>query len=384
MQLTKVVARRIRMKLKHPFQTSFSTQTEREVLVLEAHDVDGTIGYAESVAGRDPFYSEETVATTAVMLEEFLVPMLFNATLDHPDEVSQLFKPVRRNNMAISAIEGAMWDIYAKQRGESLSTAFGGTKKQVEVGVSIGLQPTDAALVEKVAAAVDAGFKRIKMKVKPGRDVEMIRAVRREFAEVPLMVDANSAYTLDDIPLLRQFDDFNLMMIEQPLAHDDIVDHAVLQKAIATPICLDESIHSTEDARKAIALGACQIINIKTGRVGGLTAAKALHELCADSGIPVWCGGMLETGIGRAHNIAMSTLPNFALPGDTAPSANYWREDIIVPAVTMDRGVIDVPNGHGIGFEINQDALGRFTLSTETWTPTRLPAHQEKESSHVS
>jgi O-succinylbenzoate synthase len=212
----------------------------------------------------------------------------------------------------------------------------------------------------------------------------MIRAVRREFADVMLMVDANSAYTLNDTGLLRQFDEFNLMMIEQPLAHDDIVDHAVLQKAIETPICLDESIHSTEDARKAIGLGACQIINIKTGRVGGLTAAKALHDLCADSGIPVWCGGMLETGIGRAHNIAMSTLPNFVLPGDTAPSANYWAEDIIVPEVTMNRGVIDVPDRPGMGFDINHDVLDQFTLSTEAWIPSGAAADHKKESTYVS
>ena len=387
MQLTHVVARRIRMDLKHPFQTSFSTQIDREILILEAHGADGAIGYSESVAGRDPFYSEETVSTTAVMLKELLVPMLVGTTIDHPDEVSQLFAPIRRNNMAISAIEGAMWDMYAKQRGESLSTAFGGTKTQVQVGVSIGLQPSDAALLDKVAAAVDAGFKRIKMKVKPGRDVDMIRAVRREFPDVLLMVDANSAYTLDDIPLLQQFDEFNLMMIEQPLAHDDIIDHAVLQKAISTPVCLDESIHSSADARKAIALGACQIINIKTGRVGGLTAAKELHDLCADNGIPVWCGGMLETGIGRAHNIAMSTLPNFVLPGDTAPSANYWREDIVTPEITMNRGVIDVPTAPGIGFEINQQALERFTQSLEIW-PSKGEPHpstpSDKELKHVS
>lgn len=372
------------MKLKHPFQTSFSTQTGREVLILEAHDQDGTIGYAESVAGRDPFYSEETVSTTEVMLKELLVPMLFNTTIEHPDEVSQLFAPVRRNNMAISAIEGAMWDLYAKKRGESLSTALGGHKTQIEVGVSIGIQPTDVDLVEKVAGSVDAGFKRIKMKIKPGRDIEMIRAVRREFPDVLLMVDANSSYTLDDISLLKQLDEFNLMMVEQPLAHDDIIDHSVLQKAIKTPVCLDESIHSTDDARKAIALGACQIINIKTGRVGGLTASKKLHDLCADSGIPVWCGGMLETGIGRAHNIAMSTLPNFVLPGDTAPSANYWTEDIITPEVTMNRGVINVPNGPGIGYAINEENLERYTISSDTWTRSDTSNLSQKESLNVS
>lgn len=367
MKLVEVTLRHLQMEMKSPFSTSFGTFQTKDFILLEAVDEQGTVGYGESVAFSSPWYNEETFKTNWHMLEDFLIPMLLGKELEHPDEVSDLFSAIRKNNMAKSTIEGAVWDIYAQQTNQSLAHALGGTKDQIDVGISIGIQNSVEELIEVVRGYVEEGYKRIKVKIKPGWDVDVMRRLREAFPNVAIMADANSAYRLEDVELLKQLDAFDLTMIEQPLASDDIIDHATLQKQLSTPICLDESIHSFEDARKAVELGSTKVINIKIGRVGGLTEAKKIHDYCMEKGIPVWCGGMLEAGIGRAHNVALTTLPNFILPGDTAGSSRYWEKDIITPEVTVDHGVIHVPQQAGIGYAIDQEAVERYTVMKKTY-----------------
>lgn len=363
MKIDNITIRHMEMDLKAPFTTSFGTFETREFLLLEAVDTDGTSGWGESVAFNVPFYSEETVQTNWHMLEDFLIPLILHKEISHPDQVTEIFSSIRKNNMAKSAIEAAVWDIYAQQTNQSLASALGGTRKTIDVGISIGIQDSIEELVEIVDGFINEGYKRIKVKIKPGWDVEVMRTLRNTFPDVAIMADANSAYRLEDIDLLKQLDDFDLMMIEQPLASDDIIDHATLQKELKTPICLDESIHSLEDARKAVELGSTKIINIKIGRVSGLTEAVKIHNYCKENNIPVWCGGMLESGVGRAHNVALTTLSNFTLPGDTASSSRYWDKDIIEPEVVSEHGVIKVPELPGIGYKINRDTVESFTKS---------------------
>jgi o-succinylbenzoate synthase len=367
MKITDITIRHLQMKLKAPFTTSFGTFTNKDFLLLEAKDEDGTIGWGESVAFHSPWYNEETLQTNWHMLEDFLIPLLLNKEINHPDEVSELFAPIRKNNMAKSTIEGAVWDIYAQQTNQSLASALGGKKDKIEVGISIGIQKSIEDLVALVDEYVKEGYKRIKVKIKPGWDVEVMRTLRENFPNVAIMADANSAYRLEDAELLKQLDEFDLTMIEQPLASDDIIDHSHLQKMLNTPICLDESIHSLEDARKAVELGSTKIINIKIGRVGGLTEAKKIHDYCEANGIPVWCGGMLESGIGRAHNVALTTLSNFILPGDTASSNRYWEKDIILPEVIAANGYIEVPQTAGIGYEVDREAVESFTIAKKNY-----------------
>lgn len=367
MRLDKITLRHIKMPMKAPFTTSFGTIDEKELLLIEAKDESGVIGWGETVAFVAPWYTEETLKTTWHMLKDFLIPILLHKEIGHPDEVTSLFAPIRRNCMAKASIEGAVWDIYAQQTKQSLARSLGGQRQRIEVGVSVGIQASTAQLIEVIQSHIEKGYKRVKVKIKPGYDVEVVRAIRSVLPDLPLMVDANSAYTLNDIAILQQLDDYKLLMIEQPLATDDIVDHATLQKKIKTPICLDESITSFEDARKAIELGSCGVINIKIGRVGGLTEAKRIHDLCKESHIPVWCGGMLEAGIGRAHNIALTSLSNFILPGDTAGSSHYWYEDIIVPEVIVKDGYIDVPQEIGIGYTPNMAVIEKLTISKEVY-----------------
>ncbi|MBA4536504.1 o-succinylbenzoate synthase [Bacillus aquiflavi] len=367
MKLTEITLRQMKMKMKFPFETSFTTMQDKDFILVEVVDEDGKRGWGESVAFTAPLYNEETMKTNWHMLEDFLIPLILDKNIHHPDEVNQLFSPIRKNNMAKAAIEGAVWDLYAKKQQMTLSKALGGEKKEIEVGISIGIKNTIDELLQVIDQYVMDGYKRIKVKIKPGWDVDVIRAIRKKFPSILLMADANSAYQLEDIELLKQLDEFDLMMIEQPLASDDIVDHAVVQKQLKTPICLDESIHSLEDARKAISLGSCKIINIKIGRVGGLTEAKKIHDLCLTKGIPVWCGGMLEAGVGRAHNIALTTLSNFTMPGDTAASNRYWEQDIIEPEVTVHDGMITVPDKPGIGYDINMKAVDMFTVAKKTF-----------------
>ncbi|EGL83837.1 o-succinylbenzoic acid (OSB) synthetase [Caldalkalibacillus thermarum TA2.A1] len=358
---------RLRMALNAPFTTSFGTIAEKEFFVIEVQDEEGESGWGESVAFTSPWYNEETVKTNEHMLEDFLIPLLLEKTVRHPDEVSERFAPIRRNNMAKAALEGAVWDLYAKKQQLPLARALGGEKQEIEVGISLGIQKTVQDLLKQIDRYVQEGYKRIKVKIKPGWDVKVIREIRRHFPDTLLMADANSAYRLEDAEHLKALDEFNLMMIEQPLAHDDIVDHAKLQAQLETPICLDESIHSLEDAKKSIELGSCKMINVKIGRVGGLTEAKKIHDYCQVKNIPLWCGGMLEAGIGRAHNIALTTLSQFVLPGDTAASSRYWQKDIIEPEVTVHNGTIKVPDKPGIGYEVDRGQLEKYTVETKTY-----------------
>ncbi|SHK93813.1 o-succinylbenzoate synthase [Desulforamulus aeronauticus] len=369
MQLHSITLRAMQMRLKAPFTTSFGTEWDRHFILVEIRDTEGRSGWGESVAMKEPIYNEETVATNWHMMQDFLIPLLYQNPVQHPENVYKLFSHIRRNNMAKSALEGAMWDLYAKQQGISLSQALGGQRTEIEVGISLGIQDSVDTLLELVGQYVSEGYRRIKIKIKPGWDVAVVEAVRRNFPDIQLMADANSAYTLADCDHLVRLDQFKLMMIEQPLAHDDIIDHGALQRRLQTPICLDESIHSLEDARKAVELGSCGIINIKIGRVGGLTESKRIQDYCLRQGIPVWCGGMLEAGVGRAHNVAITTLPGFTLPGDTAASSRYWEQDIIEPEVTVQQGLIQVPTAPGIGYQPVRKIIDEYTLHTATFRP---------------
>jgi o-succinylbenzoate synthase len=359
--------REICLPLIHFFETSFGRTIERRILLARLIDVNGGEGWGECTAGEGPFYSEEWTETAWTTLSEFLGPMILNQQLESAAHAFSLMKPVRGHRMAKAAIETACWDLEAKNAGVPLWKHLGGTRAEISCGVSIGIQDTPEMLLERIRREVDAGYQRIKIKIKPGWDLKIIERVRKEFPEIRLMGDANSAYKLSDVSLFQQMDSFNLMMLEQPLAHDDIFDHATLQRQIKTPICLDESIHSAEDATHAISLGSCQIINVKLGRVGGHAEAKRLERVARENEIPIWSGGMLESGVGRAHNIAMSTLAGFTLPGDVSASARYWEEDIIDPPVKVSaRGTITVPESPGIGFAVNLPRIEALTVRKET------------------
>lgn len=365
MRIRKITLRELAMKLIAPFEISSGVSYDRRIMLLEA-DVDGVIGWAECVAGEAPQYSPETVETAWHILRDHLWQLMKGKEFASAADVSGMLESVRGHNMAKGALEAAVWDAEAKQKGVPLWKLLGGVREEVACGVSIGIKKSLDELATAVKKELDAGYQRIKIKIKPGKDVEQVKRLRQDFPKVKLMVDANSAYRLEDWPLLKELDGFYLMMIEQPLGWEDIYSHAELQKKLVTPICLDESIHTFEQARAAIALGACKIINIKLGRVGGYTSARKIHDLCEQNGIPVWCGGMLESGIGRAHNIAISTLPNFTLPGDVSASRRYWVEDIIEPEVVVSpQGTIRVPSGPGIGFEPRLDRIEKLTTQSE-------------------
>src|SRR5215213_9677859 len=327
--------REIRLPLVHFFETSFGRTTERRIILARVIGAEGVQGWGECTAGEGPFYSNEWTETAWTTLTEFLGPMMLRKEFESAAQVFKLMQPVRGHRMAKAALETACWDLEAKNAGVPLWKHLGGTRSEIACGVSIGIQDTPDALLEKIRKEVDAGYQRIKIKIKPGWDLKIVERVRKEFPEIHLMGDANSAYKLSDVPLFQQLDEFNLMMLEQPLAHDDIFDHSVLQRQIRTPVCLDESIRSAEDAAHAIALESCRIINVKIGRVGGHSEAKRIEKVARNNEIPVWCGGMLESGIGRAHNIAMSTLAGFTLPGDVSASARHWEENIIEPPVLV-------------------------------------------------
>jgi O-succinylbenzoate synthase len=357
----------IGLPLKAPFETSFGTTHERRIMIIRVIDADGSVGYGECTAPEAPFYNHECIETAWTITVKFIAPMIANAGVRCATEVSRVLAPIRGNRMAIGGVEAAVWELEAKLSGKPLWRHLGGTRSEINCGVSIGLQASVDVLLEKVRHEVSSGYQRIKLKIKPGQDVELVKAVRQEFPNILLSVDANSAYRLDsDVELLKKLDDFDLLMIEQPLAAGDLVDHAKLQREIKTAICLDESITCVADARHAIELDACRIINIKLGRVGGHSEAKAIQEYAMARDIPVWCGGMLESGIGRAHNIAMSTLPGFTLPGDVSASQRYWEEDIIEPSVTVsNKGVINVRNDAGIGYSVNESRIASLTTRHE-------------------
>jgi o-succinylbenzoate synthase len=367
MKIDRVELREIRMPLVHFFETSFGRTTARRIVLVRV-EAEGLTGWGEVTCGEAPFYSHETTDTAWHILRDFLIPWAFEKDWDSPAEIARRFEPVRGHNMAKAALENALWDIDAQRRGAPLAKLLGGTREEIPCGVSIGIQNSVAELLGKIQQELEAGYQRIKVKIKPGWDVKIIEAIRNGFPKIDLMADANSAYTLADLAHLKLMDQFHLMMIEQPLRWDDLLDHTRLQREIETPICLDESIHSAEDARKAIELGACKIINVKLGRVGGYTAARELHDVCAAKKVPMWCGGMLESGIGRAHNIAMSSLPGFILPGDVSASRRYWKEDIIEPEVTVTaRGTITVPKEPGLGYAPSLARIEKVTARKESF-----------------
>ncbi len=362
MKIDAVVLREIQMELVAPFETSFGLTTTRRVLLVEVR-ADGLRGWGECVAGEHPWYSAETIDTAWQIGRHELTAALLDGDPDHGGSCHDLFRRVRGNRMAKAAFENAVWDLQAQAEGVSLSSLLGGSRKVIPCGVSLGIQGEIASLLDRVAASVDAGYQRIKVKCKPGWDIAVFTAIRERWPSIRLSADANASYRLKDMEHLAGFDHFELMMLEQPLRHDDFYFHSMLQSQIETPICLDESIHNRRDALAAIEMGSCRILNIKVGRVGGLSEAIGIHNAAMERGVPVWCGGMLETGIGRSHNIALSSLPNFTLPGDISASRRYWRDDIIEPEVEVSpAGEIAVPTEPGRGFAVREDLIDRLTV----------------------
>jgi O-succinylbenzoate synthase len=364
-----ITLREIHMPLVHFFETSFGRTYSRRILLLTVHS-DGVDGWAESVASEDPYYSSEWIESAWPTIMQYLAPAVLGRTLNSARESVHLMARVRGHRMAKTAVENALWDAEAKRKKQPLWKLLGGKKREIQCGVSIGIQDSIEQLLDKIDLELSAGYRRIKLKVKPGWDLKVLEKVRSRWPDISLSCDANSAYTLDDIEQLRKFDQFNLLMIEQPLWNDDIYYHARLQSELRTSICLDESIRHARDCTAAIEIGACRIVNIKVGRVGGFTEAKKVHDVCQKNNVPVWCGGMLESGIGRAHNVALSTLENFKLPGDVSASKRYWKEDIVEPEVEVSqRGTIPVSDEPGTGHRIREDLIEKLTVRKETVGP---------------
>ena len=367
MKIEAITLREIRMPLVHFFETSFGRTTQRSILLVTLHG-GGLNAWGECVAGENPFYSSEWVGSAWVTIAQFLAPAVLGKDFSMAGECRPLLARVKGHRMAKAAIENALWAAEAEEKNIPLWKLLGGTRRQIECGVSIGIQDSVEQLLEKVETELAAGYRRIKVKVKPGWDLKVLEGIRARWPEILLSCDANSAYRLDDCEHLKRFDEFNLLMMEQPLWNDDFFFHARLQKQIKTAICLDESIRHGRDVAAALGLGACRIINIKVGRVGGFREALWINDVCSAHGVPVWCGGMLETGIGRAHNIALSTLENFRLPGDVSASKRYWKEDIIEPEVEVTRkGLINVPDSPGTGYRVREDLIERLTVRKETF-----------------
>ncbi|MGI8547000.1 MAG: o-succinylbenzoate synthase [Gemmatimonadaceae bacterium] len=367
-QFREITLHEIRLPLKEPFRISSGLCTERRIMLVRSRDVDGVTVWSECVAGETPNYSSETIDTAWIAISEYVAPRVLGAEFEQPEHVyPALEHNFRGHHMAKAAIEMAAWALVAERDGIPLARLIGGTRTEIETGISIGIQISPGALVERVGRALGDGYRKIKIKIEPGSDMQFVGAVRAAYPGAPLMADANNAYTLDDTDRLRELDQFDLMMIEQPLAYDDIVRHAALQQALSTPICLDESITSVDRAQDMITLKAGRIVNIKPGRVGGLSQSRAIHDLCEQHGIPVWCGGMLESGVGRAYNIALASLPNFTKPGDLSPSARYWERDVVTPEWTMsDDGIIRVPlDCRGIGVHVDVDRIDDLTVRSQ-------------------
>ena len=364
-QVEQVEVRTVRLRLNEPFETSFGRIDSRLIFLIGVTG-DGLTGWGEVVAAEEPRYSYETVGTARHVIRDYLAPAMLARPLTDLPELHARFAPFRGHNMAKAGMELAYMDLLARARGVSLSQLIGGTRPAVAVGVSLGIQPTPDQLFRRVDQYLALGYQRIKLKIKPGWDIDVVKEVRRRHPGILLSVDANSAYRIEDLPHLQELDEFDLLMIEQPLDHDDLLDHARMQSELKTPICLDESITSARRAKQALDLGSCQIINIKIGRVGGYAEALSIHDLCFAKGIPVWCGGMLESGIGRAHNIALASLPGFTLPGDISASSRYFARDVIVPPVTVSaNGLVDVPQDPGLGFDVDQEYLEKNTENVE-------------------
>jgi O-succinylbenzoate synthase len=367
MRIETLVLREIRMRLKAPFETSFGVTQDRRILLVEAV-VDGVSGWGEVTTVESPSYNAETTDTAWHIISDFIAPRLIGVDLLRAADVATLLASIRGHQMAKAGVENAVWDAEAQLRGIPLNKLIGGELDEIACGVSLGIRETPEALLKKVEEELQRGYQRIKLKIKPGKDLDFVAAVRKEFPRIRLSVDANSAYQLEDSTHLKKLDEFDLLMIEQPLQWDDIHSHAKLQSQILTAICLDECIHNAAHARAAIESGACRIINIKLGRVGGHTSARQVHDTCQEHSLPVWCGGMLESGVGRAHNIAMSTLPNFTLPGDVSASQRYWTEDIIEPEVEVSpAGAIRVPHAPGMGYAVKRALVDRLTVRTKDW-----------------
>jgi O-succinylbenzoate synthase len=371
MKIESIVLREIRMRLKSPFETSFGTVQDRRIVLVEVV-ADGMSGWGEVTAGETPAYNAETTETAWHVLSDFVVPSLVGKSLSTASDVPALLSQIRGHEMAKSGVENALWDAEARLRGVPLYQHLGGTIEEIACGVSLGIRENPGALVKSVEAEMRSGYQRIKLKIKPGKDYQFVAAVRKEFPHIRLSVDANSAYTLDDAAYLKSLDEFELLMMEQPLSWDDIHAHSKLQAQINTAICLDECIHNTRHALTAIELKSCRIINIKLGRVSGHTEARLMQNACRMHGVPVWCGGMLESGIGRAHNIVMSTLPGFSLPGDVSASQRYWSEDIVEPAIEVTaKGTIRVPKAPGIGYAVKRELVEKLTVRRNVFSTRR-------------
>ncbi len=368
MKTESITLHEIRMPLVHFFETSFGRVYGRRILLLSVQCED-VVGWGECVAAEDPFYSSEWIETAWSTIKHYLAPVVLGRSLVAAHESAGAMAKIRGHRMAKAAIENALWDAESQQKRQPLWKLLGGTTREIQCGVSIGIQDSVEQLLEKIEYELAAGYRRIKVKVKPGWDINVLERIRSRWPAIVLSCDANSAYRLDEVEHLRKFDRFKLLMIEQPLWNDDIYYHARLQRELSTAICLDESIRHARDAAAAVETGACRIVNIKVGRVGGFSEARKVHDVCRDNDVPVWCGGMLESGIGRAHNIALSTLPNFRLPGDVSASKRYWKEDIIEPEVEVSpQGTIAVSDQPGTGYRIREDLIERLTVRKETIT----------------
>ncbi|MBK7104296.1 MAG: o-succinylbenzoate synthase [Ignavibacteriae bacterium] len=358
----------IKMELVSPFTTSMGTEYDEEHIIVKVNS-EGISGFGESVAEGTPFYSYETVTTAWHILKEFLIPEILNKNLESVDQAILFWEKVRGHRMAKAGLEAALWDLFAKSKNISLSKMLGGTREKIDVGVSIGIQKSEIELIKKVKSYLEEGYQRIKIKIAPGEDIQYVKAIRKEFPNILFQVDANSAYGLEHLDLFKEMDRYNLLLIEQPLAYDDIYEHSKLQSELKTPICLDESIHSLADTKAAIELNSCKIINIKPGRVGGFTESKLIHDYCMEKNIPVWHGGMLESGIGRAGNVALASLPNFTLPGDISASKRYYKQDIVEPEFLVNKnGTMNVPTKPGIGVEVNQTMLEKVSVRKEVFS----------------
>lgn len=358
MRIERIDLSLVRLPLVRAFRTSSSAKSFLDHLLVRV-EAGGVVGWGECASPSDPYYCPETVETCWHILQDFLCPTVLDRDWSTVDELVGFYKLVKGNNFAKAGLEMACWDLLARSQSQSLSVMLGGTRSEILSGVSLGIESDPGALFDQIDQFLEEGYRRVKLKIAPGHDVEVVRRVRERFPTLPLQVDANSAYTLDDLPTLRQLDEFGLLLIEQPLAHDDIIDHARLQAELATPVCLDESIHSAEDARKALEIGAARVVNIKVSRVGGLLQAKRVHDVCQARGVPVWCGGMHEFGIGRAANVAIASLAGFSLPGDVSGSDKYYREDLVNPPVLARNGAVPVPDRPGLGHEPDEARIGR-------------------------
>ncbi|PYX58676.1 MAG: o-succinylbenzoate synthase [Acidobacteria bacterium] len=367
MKIEFINLREIKMRLRSPFETSFGVTQDRRIVLVEV-SADGVTGWGEITTDETPSYNPETTQTAWHIISDFIAPSLIGNNLAAASDFPERTEGIRGHHMAKAGVENALWDIEAQQRGVPLWKLLGGTLEQIACGVSLGIRENPQSLVKKVEEELKSGYQRIKLKIKPGKDLASVAAVRKQFPDIRLSVDANSAYRLEDAPHLKELDEFNLLMIEQPLYWDDIHSHAKLQSQIKTAICLDECIHNARHAATAIELGACRIINIKLGRVGGHSEARRVQDVCRQQSVPAWCGGMLESGIGRVHNIAMSTLPGFTLPGDVSASHRYWDEDIIDPEVTVSpNGTIAAPKSPGLGYTVRRSAVNKLTVRQESW-----------------